>query len=78
MNSNLKDLVSLLKELAESGEIVDMVVATKPSEKDEFEEMKQDAKELAQLNRMLVDAHVEVGFTESQAIKLVASMISKL
>jgi hypothetical protein len=44
----------------------------KPSDVKKNDEV-QEAKELAKMNKILFDAHIEAGFTAEQAIQIVAA-----
>lgn len=45
----------------------------KNAKPDFFEEAKKEATEIAQLNRILYEAHIEAGFTSEEALALVVA-----
>ena len=46
-----------------------------PKPKDEYADVKEEAKEIAELNKILYEAHIEVGFTSEEALALTMAVI---
>ena len=67
-----------LKELLEKAEVKGKVhvVEIKPDEpKDKFAEIKEEAKKIAQTNKILYEAHIDAGFTKNEALALTRTVI---
>ena len=64
--------------------LVKVAKATEEAEKaekepdDVYEEAKKEAQHIAKINKILFDAHIEVGFNEDAAFELTAAMINNL
>ena len=47
-----------------------------PKTDDTCEELQEEAKELAKLNKMIFDAHIDAGFNKVEALKLTIAVIN--
>lgn len=73
----------LLEQAVKDGKVQVIHVGEKPDEKncepkyevDVFAEAKKEAQEIAALNRILVDAHIEAGFDECDAVEFALAIL---
>lgn len=76
MDKFLKDL---LEQAMKDGKVHVIKVGEQPDEPEKevdiFAEAKQEAAEIAALNKILYDAHIEAGFDECDAMELTVAII---
>ena len=77
MQNLLKDILEKAKEEGAEVRVIHMGEESKGEHKpkDEFEDAKEDAKCIAKMNRILYEAHLEVGFTKNEALALTRTVI---
>lgn len=66
----------LLEKVVKEGKVHVVQIGDEPkkdAKSDFFAEVKKEAAELAQLNRILYEAHIEAGFTSEEALALVVA-----
>lgn len=66
----------LLEKAVKEGKVHVVQMDELMKEADEIAEAKKEAAEIAQLNRILYEAHIEAGFTSEEAISLVTATLT--
>lgn len=68
-------LKEMLENAEKEGAEVHVVHVNSDEPKDEYADVKEEAKEIAELNKILYEAHIEVGFTSEEALELTMAVI---
>ena len=72
----MDEFLKMLFEAAKEGKVQVIQIGTEPKTKepvDIYAEAKKEAAEIAELNRILYEAHINAGFTGAEALALVAA-----